>query len=169
MPVPSAAETFPPAPDSVSAARRFAVAALAMLATEQVQHDVRTVVSELATNAVLHARTAFTVTVTLDGDRLRVAVSDGSLTRPRLRRVADPDSSTGRGLAMVALLSTAWGVEANVVGKTTWCELDVITDERSAADEADASGDSNDAAALLARCDDLRASPPGTARARVAA
>jgi anti-sigma regulatory factor (Ser/Thr protein kinase) len=87
--------------------------------------DVRVVVSELATNAVLHARTPFAVSATCDGTRLRVAVADQSATLPRLRRRDSSDATTGRGLAMVACLSARWGVDETGEGKTTWCEFDL--------------------------------------------
>lgn len=92
------------------------------------QEDVRTVVTELATNAVLHARTDFTVSITIDRSQLRVSVTDGSPAQARLRRHGDPDATTGRGLHMVAGLSTAWGVSPDGAGKTTWCDLSLAPD-----------------------------------------
>lgn len=117
------ARRFEPVAQSVGAARRYAVSVLPLGGIERLQDDVRTVVSELATNAVLHARTAFTVSITVDGSRVRVAVTDGSPSQPRVRRPGSGDATTGRGLRMVAELSTAWGVEPDGGGKTTWCEL----------------------------------------------
>src|SRR4051812_20415725 len=83
------------------------------------------VASELATNALLHARTQFTLTLTLDGDRLRLTMADGSATRPRMRRFNSAEATTGRGLRMVAQLSHAWGVEKDGHGKAVWCEFRV--------------------------------------------
>lgn len=108
-------------------------------------------VSELATNATLHAATPFTLALTLLDGRLRIAVSDGSRARPRISRLASPDATTGRGMGMVAALSAAWGVEADENGKTTWCELavtqqgdggdeDALTRGREADDRTDAPG-----------------------------
>ena len=64
--------------------------------------------SELATNAVLHARTAFAVVVTHAHAELRVDVLDGSVVGPRERRPS-PTAATGRGVGMVATLADAWG------------------------------------------------------------
>jgi anti-sigma regulatory factor (Ser/Thr protein kinase) len=110
--VPSASQTFPPGPESVRAARRFAGETVSAWAGEALEDDVRSVVTELATNAVLHARTPFVVSLTLAGDRLRVAVADGSPVRPRIPRHSRADATTGRGLGMVAQLALAWGVES---------------------------------------------------------
>ncbi len=123
--------TFPAEPHSVGPARRFAVSTL--LGWDHADHtdhtdladDVRSAVSELATNAALHARTEFTVTVAGDGDVVRVSVSDGSVAGPRMPRHRDDEATTGRGLSMVAQLATAWGVDPgrDGGGKTVWCEF----------------------------------------------
>jgi hypothetical protein len=136
---------------------------MAVLASEDAQRlldDVRTVVSELATNAVLHARTAFTVSFTLGEAGVRVAVSDGSPAQPRLTRLRDRQASTGRGLHMVADLSAAWGIDpdADGAGKTVWCELALVPDPSHLQDEREAQGrelePEVDLDSLLARYDD---------------
>lgn len=94
---------------SVPAARRFALGAL-----ENVGDDVRDVValmvSELATNALLHAQTAFVVDVTLvaDADEIVVAVHDGAGGRPVIKDPG-PTDAHGRGLRIVAALADRWG------------------------------------------------------------
>lgn len=128
---------FEPVAESVGAARRHAVRGLQSRGAPRLEEDVRTVVTELATNAVLHARTRFTVTITTNSTHLRVAVTDGSATQPRLRRHGDQDATTGRGLRIVEELSTAWGVEANSTGKTTWCDLALILDVDRQPDQED--------------------------------
>lgn len=132
----SVAQGFEPLAESVGAARRYAVSALEYASAQRLQDEVRTVVSELATNAVLHAQTAFTVSVTLADRTVRVAVTDGSTTRPRPSRLRDQQASTGRGLYIVAELSAAWGVEADAEGngKTIWCDLPLPADEVPADD-----------------------------------
>lgn len=130
-------QVFEPAAVSVSAARRYAAARAAELGREQLQDDVRTLVSELASNAVLHARTPFRVALLPRDSGLTLTVADGAATRPRLRRHGDDGSTTGRGLHIVAAVSARWGVtpaQDGTGGKVTWCELDEPTDEAPPAD-----------------------------------
>jgi anti-sigma regulatory factor (Ser/Thr protein kinase) len=125
--VQAASASFPPVPASVGAARRHVVRALAGSTVGHLQDDVRTVVSELATNAVLHARTPFTLSVHVDVAGVRVAVTDASPARPRLPRRGDLSDTTGRGLRIVAELSADWGVDVHDDGKTTWCVVPTTT------------------------------------------
>ncbi len=81
-------------------------------------------VSELATNAVLHAGSDFVVEAGFHGGVLRVGVADVSASGPR-RRDAPVTAGTGRGLALVAVLATAWGTDPATPpwAKTVWFEL----------------------------------------------
>jgi hypothetical protein len=79
-------------------------------------------VSEVVTNAVLHARTEFTVEVHRDGDVVRVSVHDRSPAIPRQRHHGT-DSTTGRGMRLVATLAVAWGVDRHAGGKAVWFEV----------------------------------------------
>ena len=80
--------------------------------------------SEVVTNAVLHAGTSIVIVAEqLDGV-LRVEVSDGSVLPPS-RREVDQDSPTGRGLILLDELATAWGVDVRSDGKTVWFEMAV--------------------------------------------
>jgi anti-sigma regulatory factor (Ser/Thr protein kinase) len=80
-------------------------------------------VTELVTNAVLHARTPIVVVVDRSPGRVYLAVSDGSDAQP-IARDYGIDAATGRGIALVEELSTRWGVERSPSGKQVWCELD---------------------------------------------
>jgi anti-sigma regulatory factor (Ser/Thr protein kinase) len=84
-------------------------------------------VSELAANAALHARTEFSVRVKDLGDRIRLEVSDSSPRIPR-QRMYGADATTGRGLQLVAQLAHDWGVAAQADGKTVWVELPAVPD-----------------------------------------
>ena len=79
--------------------------------------------SELVTNAVLHARTDIEVAVCFLDEALRVEVRD---ERPELHapHSRDPESSTGRGLELVGAVADRWGVVRRPAGKTVWFELD---------------------------------------------
>lgn len=82
------------------------------------------VVSELASNAVLHAGTPFTVRVRRGDDIVRVEVLDRSAAQPTPRPL-DPAAVSGRGLAIVGTLASDWGVDPNGDGKCVWAELPI--------------------------------------------
>jgi anti-sigma regulatory factor (Ser/Thr protein kinase) len=116
---------LPPERSAASRARRFV--------RERCEHwnvpqssidDIELLVSELVTNAVLHARSEARVTVDRVGDRIRVTVEDHSPVLPRLREYG-PDAVTGRGVFLVDRLSNEWGVDASKDdgGKCVWFEL----------------------------------------------
>lgn len=110
-------------PAQVKAARDFVSSAIRSWRMAGLADGVvRELASELATNAVLHARTDFTVVVRYDGDRVRVEVGDGSRALPQ-RRDSIREETTGRGLMLVEALSSAWGVLETVNGKRVWFEL----------------------------------------------
>lgn len=81
--------------------------------------------TELVTNAVLHAGTDVRVALRRDEDTLRVEVADGSAAAPARRRYAD-DAQTGRGLLLLDALATSWGVDPLPAGegKVVWFEVD---------------------------------------------
>ena len=84
---------------------------------------VAQVVSELATNAVVHAGTPFVLSIAHDDSRIRVSVTDRRpLARASIRRLSN-DTATGRGLRIVQTLGQAWGVDQTDAAKTVWCEL----------------------------------------------
>ena len=84
------------------------------------------VVSELVTNAVLHARTGLSIEVERHDGVVRVTVRDGSPQQPRRRRHG-VSAGTGRGLGLLATLATAWGSETTGPPhrKAVWFELPV--------------------------------------------
>ncbi|MFB7763651.1 ATP-binding protein [Streptomyces xiamenensis] len=91
------------------------------------QHDVLSVVGELAANAVEHARDGgpIRVRVTLVEGAVQIAVEDGC---PQLRptpREAGEDAERGRGLALVAALSRSWGCQSWGGRKTVWASISV--------------------------------------------
>ncbi|HVM65464.1 MAG TPA: SpoIIE family protein phosphatase [Acidimicrobiales bacterium] len=110
---------------------------------EGVVLDAEMVVSELVTNAVLHARTDCELSIEprLPGLRLAVADDDDAAPLPPTAFVpladglltgADSDKAlagllaeraTGRGMAIVEALSSRWGVESRNGGKVVWAEL----------------------------------------------
>ena len=138
--------------ESVRHARRFVAEALDDLDDGRAS-DAALLTSELATNAVIHARSAYVVTVRRgDDDRVRVEVSDSSAVVARRNRYS-ATSGTGRGLAMVEDVAAAWGVvEADGGdGKVVWFELAPSGGvERSGAEATSAEDDEPDLDALIA-------------------
>jgi anti-sigma regulatory factor (Ser/Thr protein kinase) len=114
-------ERFDPEALSVRSARAFVVASAG--ADEATAARLELLVSEIASNAVLHARTPFVVEVAcLPDGGVRVSVSDDSTDLPIARKVP-LDATTGRGLLIVDSLADSWGVVESPGGKTVWFEI----------------------------------------------
>jgi serine/threonine-protein kinase RsbW len=114
--------------DEIGAARRFVATALNL--RSPLRDVTRLLVSEAATNAVLHSASGaadgkFTVEYRLDDHRLRVEVHDGGGAAGPRRRVHHIESITGRGLELFEALSDRWGVDGGPKGRTVWFELDL--------------------------------------------
>ncbi len=109
---------FPRRADSIGQARRFVREALGDGPPETVQ-AAELMVSELATNSVQHARSAFEITIASSDGSLRVAVRDCGEGQPELRSPT-PREPRGRGLRIVEALAASWGVEPAPKGKTVW-------------------------------------------------
>jgi anti-sigma regulatory factor (Ser/Thr protein kinase) len=86
--------------------------------------DIATVVSELMTNALRAGSAHTVVTLHIGPEAITVAVTDSVAALPELRE-AGPTETSGRGLQIVAALSTDWGVTTWNVGKTVWAEVPV--------------------------------------------
>ncbi len=78
--------------------------------------------SELATNAVIHARSPVLLIVSPVPHGVRVGVEDESPGTLRAGSL-DGEGESGRGLALVDALSQCWGVDEHPQGKTVWFEL----------------------------------------------
>lgn len=117
--------------DQVAAARRFVASAI--LAGGPARDVSRLLVSEAATNAVLHSASGdggtFSVAYLISDDLLRVEVHDGGGPSGPRRRVHHIESMTGRGLDLFDALSDRWGVDGGPDGWTVWFELDLATQE----------------------------------------
>ena len=116
---------LPRDPSAIPAARRFASQHLLDFHGEQkVVDTTRLLVTELATNAVMHAHSPIRLTVESDDDSVRVEVRDDD-PRPIGRPVAPaPEATSGRGLWLVDALAHTWGVNGNDRGKTIWFEVE---------------------------------------------
>ena len=90
---------------------------------------IESIVGELAANAVLHARSRFTLSLYNRGDRVQIEVTDAN---PRLPAVAlvPTDALSGRGLIIVERLARAWGVRVQPgEGKVIWAEVEAKGDD----------------------------------------
>lgn len=118
-------EVFLPIPEAPAAARRFAAAVLGDWGCSQLSADVMLVVSELATNAVCHARSPFLVFFHYQPDgELLVGVKDVAPQPPALRAPTGQEPH-GRGLLLVDKLSQRWGCDALPDGKMVWAEFSI--------------------------------------------
>jgi anti-sigma regulatory factor (Ser/Thr protein kinase) len=137
-------------PRSPSQARRFVADLCERLGLDEICADVTLPVSELVTNALLHASTPATLTVSVATGFIEVSVRDSSPREPVIRPVrldpsADIDAAAarspdlpidlrdaalhigeagsvaaGRGLLIVEAVSDEWGVTRLTVGKEIW-------------------------------------------------
>lgn len=114
--------TFGRALDAPRAARHFVVETLQRWGNHLLVDDAALVVTELATNAVLHAYSGFTVIISHAPDAIRISVRDSSPVPPR-RLPASSVARSGRGLVMVAAVASRWAVEPRGFGKVVWAEL----------------------------------------------
>jgi anti-sigma regulatory factor (Ser/Thr protein kinase) len=115
--------SFLPGRSGPAAARSFVTGILAAWDYPELVDDAAVIATELATNAVLHAGTEFTVTVSRRPEgTLRVSVRDASLEPPRPRR-APPLAGSGRGLGLVHALAAGWGTDILPDGKVVWAQL----------------------------------------------
>lgn len=117
-----ATRRFPRSPAAPGEARRFVGEWLAALGHSQLIESAQLAVSELATNAVAHARSDFTVSLGRTPDAIRIIVGDASRDAP-VRRTAGLTSSHGRGLPIVAAITSAMGHEVVDGGKLVWADV----------------------------------------------
>ena len=117
---------WPGQPSDVGEARRFVSQHLVAHSLPDMVGDATLVVSELASNAVQHARTSFGVTISGQDSGVEIAVSDGTWDTTPTTFHAHAFGLGGRGLLVVENLSTDWGVRGSADGgKSVWANLDI--------------------------------------------
>ncbi|WP_329131889.1 SpoIIE family protein phosphatase [Streptomyces sp. NBC_01476] len=121
---------------AAGAARRFLQAALAEWSSQglpssdgfedRLVYDATLLISELVTNAVVHAGTTVEIVCRLDADSLVIEVADRHPGRVLRGSTEQPDDHRegGRGLYLVAALSDVWGVTYHRDHKTVWCSFE---------------------------------------------
>lgn len=110
---------FAPHLDSAREARHFVLSQLGSRADRALASDAAIVIAELAANAILHARSTFTVAVSHPGDAVRIAVRDMAPLEVGQGLV----TATGHGLDVVAKIAHRWAIEPLPDGKVIWVEL----------------------------------------------
>lgn len=114
---------LPPEPSSAGDARRFVRGALERWGcVEDVVDTILLLLSEVVSNAILHARTELEVSVAARPGRVRVEVVDGHAA-PIRRRTSTEDAQSGRGTELVEALAEAWGTDRLTSGKRVWFEV----------------------------------------------
>ncbi|GAA3974909.1 ATP-binding protein [Streptomyces sp. NBC_01352] len=88
---------------------------------EEVLDAAELLVSELATNALLHSASRFRLTLTAAHGVLRCEVADSGRRTPQV--LAAGASESGRGMFLVDALALRWGCHQDGPGKTVWFEL----------------------------------------------
>src|SRR5690242_20450898 len=126
---------FDAVPESTRAVRRAVSHVLAEWGRERVADDAVLGASELASNAVLHARGAFELAMRPIGTGVRIEIID---QRPDLVPLPVPTTgsatgvtaqgTTGRGLQIVAAVASRWGFNTSQAFKAVWLE---VADERA--------------------------------------
>lgn len=117
--------TFEASPLSASRARAFVTDHLVEHRLMYLVDPVRLVASELATNALVHAQTAFSVTLASSDRTVLLTVRDQSpaLPTPRVARAMD---LSGRGLEIVDIVTQDWGTNEDRAGaKAVWASFGI--------------------------------------------
>jgi hypothetical protein len=115
------------------------VGVLAGWGADDVEWQVTQLLTEVVTNVVLHAGTAFSVRLGHDlavRGRVRCEVHDANPVLPRLRHHSTR-ATTGRGIRLLGAVSDRWGVDREGDGKTVWFEVDADGAAGGSGDDAD--------------------------------
>ena len=114
---------LPPEPRSATRARQLTREQLASACPEEAVEVAALLVTELVSNAILHARTDIVLIVDVVPGRVVLRVRDGSDIAP-VARGYGTEAATGRGIALVEQLASEWGVDHADGGKEVWCRID---------------------------------------------
>jgi anti-sigma regulatory factor (Ser/Thr protein kinase) len=125
-------------PASVPGARRFVSEGLVSWGHHSLVEDAALCVTEMASNAALHSGSGFMNVLVHDLDRtVRICVEDEGAVPvhavvPQMHHSpaanggshnVEDEPTTGRGLAIVSILASRWGVDQTDVGKRIWAEI----------------------------------------------
>ncbi len=111
---------FPREPGAIADARRFVASELHGLDGTMIEEAIL-MVSELATNAITHAGSAFRIGIDRHQE-IRIEVTDAGRGEPAVQAI-EPTALDGRGLLIVQELARTWGVQHSDTTKTVWFTL----------------------------------------------
>ncbi|QBI52319.1 SpoIIE family protein phosphatase [Streptomonospora litoralis] len=163
----AARREFSPTPGTAGDAREFVRDTLTEWGADHAVDDIVLLVSELVTNAVVHAESVLELVVRRLPDAVEVVVADRVPERavPQAGPLsvdtspaADPGRSGGLGLALAAAIATSWGVSYSKDDKAVWFR---IQDERA---EPGEDGGDDDAEPAVADGSTTALSPPAPVR-----
>jgi len=115
---------YDPRPSAIREARtevRRQLEAWGLAGQEEVLDTAELLVSELATNALLHSASRFRVTLSAVHGVLRCEVQDAGRCTPQVLDAGGSES--GRGMFLVDALARRWGCHQDGRRKTVWFEL----------------------------------------------
>lgn len=115
---------YDPRPSAVREARaqvRRQLEGWGLADREELVDTAELLVSELATNALLHSASRFRLTLSAAHGVLRCEVADTGRRTPQVLHAGGTES--GRGMFLVNALARRWGCCQDGPGKTVWFEL----------------------------------------------
>lgn len=112
----------------VKSARRFVNSRLDAWGLAEMSDDLQLIISEVVTNAIIHAGSSVDVRLRAFADHVRLEVGDFDSNPPvpsplTQRQEENSEAEHGRGLIIVEALARAWNTFPNGRGKTVWLEL----------------------------------------------
>ena len=123
MPVETLRLTLDPSLSAPSQARDALAGWLDEIGADvELRGDLLLVISELVTNAVVHAASTSEVLASFDDGRIRLEVADLHRGPPVELAAGDGNELGGWGLRLVAAVTDGWGWSPTVTGKVVWTE-----------------------------------------------
>jgi anti-sigma regulatory factor (Ser/Thr protein kinase) len=115
--------TLAPDRTATAAARQVVAGACRAWHLDHVLETAQLVITELVSNVVRHAGTEMEISLTAHPGALRLAVHDRVPTPPQPAATGDTMAETGRGLLVIAALTSDWGATPTDDGKVVWAVL----------------------------------------------
>ena len=133
--------TFAPLPETPSLARHFIRTVLADHCDTHTIYAAELMVSELVTNAVVHAVSDVEVQVESSPRRTRIEISDEGVEWVLTAGIRDDAAERGRGLTIVAACALRWGRHLSDGRTTVWFEVRGLGRDRERAERPGATSE----------------------------